>query len=149
MGLGKAVVVEGSLVAFDHRSLQIATKNFSKKFVGGGFCSVFKGTLLDSTVVAVKQFQSVNQGEKQFWTDISTIGIIQHVNLVRLLEFWSEDAKRLLVYDYMSNGSLGSCLFGEKSSYVLNWKARYQIALGIARGPFYLHEKCRDCIWKS
>ncbi|KAF3443805.1 hypothetical protein FNV43_RR13495 [Rhamnella rubrinervis] len=142
---GKAVV-EGSLVAFDYRYLQNATKNFSEKLGGGGFGSVFKGRLPDSNVVAVKQLESVNQGEKQFRTEISTIGTIQHVNLVRLRGFCSQAKKRLLVYDYMSNGSLDSHLFQEKNSNVLEWKTRYQIALGTARGLFYLHEKCRDCI---
>ena len=52
----------------------------------------------------------------------------------------------MLVYDYMSNGSLASQLFGRRSSNVLDWKMRYQIAIGTARGLVYLHEKCRDCI---
>ncbi|XP_048328022.2 G-type lectin S-receptor-like serine/threonine-protein kinase At2g19130 [Ziziphus jujuba] len=138
--------VEGSLMAYDYRYLQNATKNFSEKLGGGGFGSVFKGTLPDQTVIAVKQLESVSQGEKQFRTEVSTIGTIQHVNLVRLRGFCSEGAKRLLVYDYMSNGSLDSHIFREKTSNLLDWKTRYQIALGTARGLYYLHEKCRDCI---
>ncbi|XP_015880992.3 G-type lectin S-receptor-like serine/threonine-protein kinase At2g19130 [Ziziphus jujuba] len=144
--VGTGIEVEGSLVAFEYRYLQNATNNFSERLGGGGFGSVFKGTLQDSTVVAVKQLQSVNQGEKQFRTEISTIGTIQHVNLVRLRGFCSEGTRRLLVYDYMPNGSLDSHLFGEKNSNILSWKTRYQIALRMARGLFYLHEKCRDCI---
>ncbi|KAF3443790.1 hypothetical protein FNV43_RR13480 [Rhamnella rubrinervis] len=142
---GKAVI-EGSLVAFEYRYLQNATKNFSEKLGGGGFGSVFKGTLPDSTVLAVKQLHSVNQGEKQFRTEISTIGTIQHVNLVRLRGFCSDGTKRLLVYDYMPNGSLDGHLFHKKNSSFLKWETRYQIALGTARGLLYLHEKCRDCI---
>ncbi|XP_015881001.3 G-type lectin S-receptor-like serine/threonine-protein kinase At2g19130 [Ziziphus jujuba] len=138
--------VEGSLMAYDYRYLQNATKNFSEKLGGGGFGSVFKGTLPDQTVIAVKQLESFSQGEKQFRTEVSTIGTIQHVNLVRLRGFCSEGAKRLLVYDYMSNGSLDSHIFREKTSNLLDWKTRYQIALGTARGLYYLHEKCRDCI---
>ncbi|PON66948.1 S-receptor-like serine/threonine-protein kinase [Trema orientale] len=144
--VGKGKQVEGSLVAFTYRDLQNATKNFSDKLGGGGFGSVFKGVLADSTVVAVKKLESVSQGEKQFRTEVSTIGTIQHVNLVRLRGFCSEDTKRLLVYDYMCNGSLDSLLFSGSNSNVLEWKTRYQIALGTARGLVYLHEKCRECI---
>jgi hypothetical protein len=141
VGTGKAV--EGSLVAFGYRDLQNATKNFSDKLGGGGFGSVFKGTLSDSTVIAVKKLESISQGEKQFRTEVSTIGTIQHVNLVRLRGFCSEGTRKLLVYDYMPNGSLESHLFHEK---FLDWKTRYQIAIGTARGLYYLHEKCRECI---
>lgn len=144
VGTGKPV--EGSLVAFGYRDLQNATKNFSEKLGGGGFGSVFKGTLGDSSVVAVKKLESISQGEKQFRTEVSTIGTVQHVNLVRLRGFCSEGTKRLLVYDYMPNGSLDFYLFQNKNSKSLDWKMRYQFAVGTARGLTYLHEKCRDCI---
>lgn len=144
IGTGKSM--EGSLMAYGYRDLQNATKNFSNKLGGGGFGSVFKGTLSDSSVIAVKKLEGIGQGEKQFRTEVSTIGTVQHVNLVRLRGFCSEGAKKLLVYDYMPNSSLDSHLFKEKDSNILNWKMRYQIALGTARGLTYLHEKCRDCI---
>ncbi|KAJ7981372.1 S-receptor-like serine/threonine-protein kinase [Quillaja saponaria] len=143
IGTGKAV--EGSLMAYGYRDLQNATKNFSEKLGGGGFGSVFKGALPDSSFIAVKKLESISQGEKQFRTEVCTIGTIQHVNLVRLRGFCSEGTKKLLVYDYMPNGSLDSHLFQGKNS-PLNWKTRYEIALGTARGLTYLHEKCRDCI---
>ncbi|KAL8502232.1 hypothetical protein ACS0TY_021374 [Phlomoides rotata] len=143
---GRSTVVEGSLVAFGYKDLQNATKNFSDKLGGGGFGSVFKGTLPDSTAIAVKKLESITQGEKQFRTEVSTIGTIQHVNLVRLRGFCSEGNKKLLVYEYMVNGSVDSHLFHANESKFLMWKTRYEIALGIARGLSYLHEKCRDCI---
>ncbi|KAK2424470.1 G-type lectin S-receptor serine/threonine-protein kinase [Trifolium repens] len=140
-------LLEGFMVEFGYKDLQNATKNFSEKLGGGGFGSVFKGTLADSSVVAVKKLEVVSQGEKQFRTKVSIIGTMQHVNLVRLRGFCSEGTKRLLVYDYMTNRSLDFHLFLKKdSSEVLDWKMRYQIALGIARGLIYLHEKCEDCI---
>ncbi|KHN41183.1 G-type lectin S-receptor-like serine/threonine-protein kinase At2g19130 [Glycine soja] len=144
--VGTGTSVEGSLMAFSYKDLQNATKNFSDKLGGGGFGSVFKGTLADSSIIAVKKLESISQGEKQFRTEVSTIGTVQHVNLVRLRGFCSEGTKKLLVYDYMPNGSLESKMFYEDSSKVLDWKVRYQIALGTARGLNYLHEKCRDCI---
>ncbi|XP_047326674.1 G-type lectin S-receptor-like serine/threonine-protein kinase At2g19130 [Impatiens glandulifera] len=139
--------VEGYLVAFMYRDLQQATKNFSEKLGGGGFGSVYKGRLPDSTLVAVKKLDSISQGEKQFRMEVSTIGNVQHVNLVRLRGFCSQGNKKLLVYDYMQNGSLDSILFHHNDSKsVLDWKTRYQIAIGIARGLAYLHDMCRDCI---
>ncbi|PPD79901.1 hypothetical protein GOBAR_DD23166 [Gossypium barbadense] len=105
-----------------------------------------EGMLADSSVIAVKQLDSINQGEKQFRTEVSTIETIQHVNLVRLRGFCSDGARKLSVYDYMPKGSLDAHLVHESNSDALDWKTRYQIALGTARGLVYLHEKCRDCI---
>ncbi|KAG9150486.1 hypothetical protein Leryth_010855 [Lithospermum erythrorhizon] len=146
LSIKRAAAAKESLVAFPYRDLQNATKNFSDKLGGGGFGSVFKGKLPDSTEIAVKKLESISQGEKQFRTEVSTIGTIQHVNLVRLRGFCSEGNKKLLVYDYMVNSSLDAHLFHEKESKVFDWKTRYHIALGTARGLHYLHEKCRDCI---
>ncbi|XP_058096291.1 G-type lectin S-receptor-like serine/threonine-protein kinase At2g19130 [Magnolia sinica] len=140
-----STAVTGSLVAFRYTDLRSATNDFAEKLGGGSFGSVFKGTLPDSSVVAVNKLEGLRQGEKQFRSEVSTIGMIQHINLVRLHGFCSEGSKRLLVYDFMPNGSLDSHLF-RKDSDVLDWKTRYQIALGTAKGLAYLHEECRECI---
>ena len=95
--------------------------------------------------IAVKKIRSLEQGDKQFRAEISTIGAIQHVNLLRLRGFCVEVSKRFLVYDYMPKDSLESHLF-QKVSKILDWKTRYHIAIGIAKGLAYLHKKCRDCI---
>jgi serine/threonine protein kinase len=135
----------GTLIAFRYSDLQHVTNNFSERLGGGAFGSVFKGKLPDSTAIAVKRLDGVHQGEKQFRAEVSTIGTVQHVNLVRLLGFCSEGSRRLLVYEFMPKGSLDLQLFlGETTA--LSWATRYQIALGTARGLNYLHEKCRDCI---
>ncbi|KAH1074039.1 hypothetical protein J1N35_026367 [Gossypium stocksii] len=86
------------------------------------------------------------EGREALRTEVSTIGTIQHVNVVRLRGFCSDGARKLLVYDYMPKGSLDAHLFHESNSDALDWKTRYQIALGTARGLVYLHKKCRDCI---
>ncbi|KAJ0966040.1 hypothetical protein J5N97_027178 [Dioscorea zingiberensis] len=138
---------EGSLVVFSYRELEALTKNFSERLGGGGFGSVFKGVLPDKTTIAVKKLEGLRQGEKQFRAEVSTMGTIQHVNLVRLRGFCCEGDKRLLVYDFMPNGSLDSYLTDDHAEQQpLGWKQRYQIAIGTARGLAYLHEQCRDCI---
>ncbi|XP_020577423.1 G-type lectin S-receptor-like serine/threonine-protein kinase At2g19130 [Phalaenopsis equestris] len=136
---------EGPLVRYTYAELQYMTRNFSDKLGGGGFGTVFKGTLPNSNALAVKRLEGVQQGEKQFRTEVSTLGFIQHINLINLRGFCSEGTKRLLVYDYMQNGSLDSHLFKENCK-VLSWRARYEIIKGIARGLAYLHENCRECI---
>ncbi|KAM3714831.1 hypothetical protein ACJW31_01G363600 [Castanea mollissima] len=86
---------------FKYRDLRRATKNFSQKIGEGGFGSVFKGALPNSRAIAVKKIRSLEQGDKQFRAEISTIGAIQHVNLLRLRGFCVEVSKKFLVYDYM------------------------------------------------
>ncbi|KAM0943913.1 putative protein kinase RLK-Pelle-SD-2b family [Dioscorea sansibarensis] len=137
---------EGGLVVFSYRELEHLTKNLSERLGGGGFGSVFKGVLPDNNVIAVKKLEGLRQGEKQFRAEVSTMGTIQHINLVRLRGFCCEGDKRLLVYDFMPNGSLDSYLTDNHAKQTLGWKQRYQIAIGTARGLAYLHEQCRDCI---
>jgi hypothetical protein len=78
------------VIAFRYANLQRATKNFSEKLGGGGFGSVFKGYLGDSFTLAVKRPDGNHQGEKQFRAEVSSIGIIQHINLVKLIGFCCE-----------------------------------------------------------
>nr|CAB3465229.1 unnamed protein product [Digitaria exilis] len=99
----KLVTAEGSVItSFKYRDLQSVTKNFSDKLGGGGFGSVFRGQLPNggTTAIAVKKLEGLRQGEKQFRAEVSTLGTIQHVNLIRLLGFCSEGGDRkLLVYE--------------------------------------------------
>jgi hypothetical protein len=137
------------VTAFKYTELRRATKNFSEKLGEGGFGSVFKGSLTsNSVVIAVKRLDRVHQGEKQFRAEVSSIGIVQHINLVKLIGFCCEDGKWLLVYEHMPNRSLDAHLFQTQgtTSTTLDWRVRYQIALGVARGLAYLHHSCRDCI---
>ncbi|KAG6520628.1 G-type lectin S-receptor-like serine/threonine-protein kinase At2g19130 [Zingiber officinale] len=138
-------VVQNSLVSFMYDELRIATKNFSVELGGGGFGSVFKGSLPGSIDIAVKKLEGLYQGEKQFRAEVSILGVIQHVNLIRLIGFCAQGTKKLLVYEFMPCGSLADQLFRSNSN-VLDWKTRYRIAIGTARGLAYLHEQCRDNI---
>ena len=136
---------DGSLIVFSYGYLAQCTKNYSQKVGMGSFGSVYRGTLPDHTVVAVKRLEGSAQGEKQFRTEVRTLGTIQHVNLVRLRGFCATRHERLLVYDYMPNGSLASVLSGH-SFRLLDWRARFGIMAGVARGLAYLHEQCQERI---
>ncbi|CAL4956797.1 unnamed protein product [Urochloa decumbens] len=136
-----------SLQVYSYGELRAATKNFSERLGGGGFGTVYRGVVNGHTQVAVKKLEGLRQGDKQFRTEVYTLGLIQHVNLVRLLGFCSSGDAKMLVYEYMPNGSLYSYLFGSSSSSPCpSWHDRYGIMLGIARGLAYLHEGCRECI---
>jgi Protein kinase domain/D-mannose binding lectin/PAN-like domain len=141
----KVVNFDYYLSCYTYNQMKNATKSFSTKLGEGGFGCVFKGQLIDYTKIAVKKLKVVGQEEKQFRTEVQTLGMIRHSNLVGLLGFCAEGKRRLLVYEYMPNGSLDSHLFKEGSN-ILSWKNRYKISVGIARGLAYLHEQCRDCI---
>jgi hypothetical protein len=137
--------VEGALAVYSYAQVKRATRNFSNKLGEGGFGCVFKGIMPGSIAVAVKRLKGFGQADKQFRAEVQTLGVIQHTNLIRLLGFCVKGHTRLLVYEYMPNGSLDSHLFSEDSA-LLNWDLRYRIALGIAKGLAYLHEECEDCI---
>ncbi|KAL8200639.1 hypothetical protein R6Q57_011978 [Mikania cordata] len=133
----------GNLRKFQFRELQIATHNFSNKNIlgKGGFGHVYKGQLQDGTYVAVKRLKDGGAagGERQFQTEVEMISLAVHRNLLRLYGFCMTPTEKLLVYPYMSNGSVASRL---KAKPVLDWAIRKKIALGAARGLLYLHEQC-------
>ncbi|KAM3701033.1 hypothetical protein ACJW31_05G142600 [Castanea mollissima] len=133
---------------FSYTELRSATDDFnpSKKLGEGGFGPVFKGTLSDGRIVAVKQLSvASHQGKSQFVTEISTISAVQHRNLVKLYGCCIEGDRRLLVYEYLENRSLDQALFG-KSKLHLDWPTRFSVCLGTARGLAYLHEESRPRI---
>ncbi|KAK8688819.1 hypothetical protein V6N13_087557 [Hibiscus sabdariffa] len=133
----------GNLRRFQFRELQIATHNFSNKNIlgKGGFGNVYKGVLQDGTIVAVKRLKDGNAagGEIQFQTEVEMISLAVHRNLLRLYGFCITSTEKLLVYPYMSNGSVASRLKGKPA---LDWGTRKRIAIGAARGLLYLHEQC-------
>ncbi|KAM3701050.1 hypothetical protein ACJW31_05G143700 [Castanea mollissima] len=133
---------------FSYAELRSATDDFnpSNKLGEGGFGPVFKGTLADGRIVAVKQLSvASHQGRGQFITEISTISAVQHRNLVKLYGCCIEGDRHLLVYEYLENGSLDQALFG-KSKLFLDWPTHFNVCLGTARGHAYLHEESRPRI---
>ncbi|XP_060967326.1 probable LRR receptor-like serine/threonine-protein kinase At1g56140, partial [Cannabis sativa] len=132
-------------LTFRYAELKTATNDFdsSNKLGEGGFGPVYKGTLEDGRVIAVKQLSLTSkQGKSQFVAEIATISAVQHRNLVKLYGCCIEGDKRLLVYEYLENKSLDQALYGNQSLN-LNWSTRFDICLGIARGLAYLHEESR------
>ncbi|XP_058075535.1 G-type lectin S-receptor-like serine/threonine-protein kinase LECRK3 [Magnolia sinica] len=133
-----------NLRCFTYKELEEATGRFKEELGHGAFGTVYKGSFMmpdDSTTsVAVKKLEKVvEEGENEFTTEMTAIGQTHHKNLVQLLGFCDEGPHRLLVYEFMSNGSLSSFLFGGSKP---KWNLRVQIAFGIARGLMYLHEEC-------
>ncbi|KAM7530502.1 hypothetical protein LguiB_033912 [Lonicera macranthoides] len=130
---------------FTFSQIKAATNNFdaANKLGEGGFGSVYKGILLDGTVIAVKQLSSKSrQGNREFVNEIGIISGLQHENLVKLYGCCVEGNQLLLVYEYMENNSLAAALFGPEGSEMnLDWPTRQKICIGIAKGLVFLHEE--------
>ncbi|XAR55814.1 Non-specific serine/threonine protein kinase [Bertholletia excelsa] len=136
--------VPGMPTRFSYEELKLATKNFKSKLGQGGFGSVFEGTLVNGTKIAVKQLHGLGHIKKSFLAEVRTIGSIHHLNLVRLVGYCAEKSQRLLVYEFMCNGSLDQWIFNLNQEIPLDWKTRRKIILDIARGLAYLHEECQQ-----
>lgn len=134
---------------FSYKELELATGGFSKAnfLAEGGFGSVHRGILRDGQAIAVKQHKlASSQGDHEFCSEVEVLSCAQHRNVVMLIGFCVEDKRRLLVYEFICNGSLDSHLYGRKRE-PLEWWARQKVAVGAARGLRYLHEECRvGCI---
>ncbi|KAL4619441.1 hypothetical protein ACB092_06G079600 [Castanea dentata] len=126
--------------------IAIATNKFSSnnKLGEGGFGLVYKGILADGQEIAVKRLsQNSRQGLSEFKNEVKSIAKLQHRNLVRLLGYCIEGEEKVLIYEYMPNGSLDSFIFDQMRSNIIGWSMRFNIICGIARGLLYLHEDSR------
>ncbi|TYH20478.1 hypothetical protein ES288_A05G432700v1 [Gossypium darwinii] len=137
-----------TLRSFTFDELDEATHGFQDELGKGSFGTVYKGILPGdgkSKTIAVKRLEKVNEGETdQIRTEMTVIGRTNHRNLVRLLGFCVEGSRKLLVYEYLGNGSLANFLFNMNKR--PEWKERARIALDVAKGILYLHEECEVCI---
>lgn len=125
------------------------TNNFDENFViGRGACgTVYKAVIQSGQTIAVKKLSSHREGnniDNSFHAEILTLGKIRHRNIVKLYGFCYHQGSNLLLYEYMSRGSLGELLHRESS--MLDWDTRYMIALGAAEGLSYLHHDCKPRI---
>ncbi|CAL4901600.1 unnamed protein product [Urochloa decumbens] len=139
---------EAPLRSYSYQELDHATCGFREPLGRGAFGTVFRGTLHNGErAIAVKRLEKlIEEGEREFQREVRAIGRTSHRNLVRLLGFCHEGANRLLVYEYMSNGSLAERLFvnrggGAGGKEHPSWGERMGIALDVARGLHYLHDE--------
>lgn len=129
--------------------LMKATNNFSKSNIIGSASTgtFYKAVLDDGTSLMVKRLQNTQHSEKEFVSEMDTLGKVKHRNLVPLLGFCMAKKERLLVYKDMPNGTLHDKLHsvseGEKT---LEWPMRLKIGLGAAKGFAWLHHNCNPRI---
>ncbi|XP_073301001.1 probable LRR receptor-like serine/threonine-protein kinase At1g06840 isoform X1 [Primulina huaijiensis] len=134
---------------FSYDEMALATNNFDcTSVVGqGGYGKVYRGTLNDGTVVAIKRaLEGSLQGEKEFLTEIELLSRLHHRNLVSLIGYCDEDDEQMLIYEFMSNGTLRDHLSG-KSKVPLRFAMRVKTALGAAKGVLYLHTEANPPIF--
>ncbi|GMP27537.1 hypothetical protein CsSME_00003481 [Camellia sinensis var. sinensis] len=142
------VVKSISIESFTLASIETATQNYKTLIGEGGFGSVYRGTLLDGQEVAVKVRSATStQGTREFDNELNLLSAIRHENLVQLLGCCCENDQQILVYPFMSNGSLQDRLYGEAAKRkTLDWPTRLSISLGAARGLLYLHTYAGRCV---
>ncbi|OAY31956.1 probable receptor-like serine/threonine-protein kinase At5g57670 [Manihot esculenta] len=131
---------------FSYQEIFEATNAFSpENLVGkGGYAEVYKGVLGDGEKIAVKRLTKTcndERKEKEFLTEIGTIGHVSHPNVLSLLGCCIDNGL-YLIFHFSSRGSVASLLHDEKFP-VVDWKTRYKIAIGTARGLHYLHKGCQ------
>ncbi|XP_061957240.1 L-type lectin-domain containing receptor kinase S.1-like isoform X3 [Populus nigra] len=126
---------------FSYGELSQATNGFSiDQLLGsGGFGKVYRGTLSNNSDIAVKCVNhDSKQGLREFMAEISSMGRLQHKNLVQMRGWCRKASELMLVYDYMPNGSLDRYIF-HKPKKLLNWQQRRQVLADVAEGLNYLH----------
>ncbi|XVF77547.1 hypothetical protein PTKIN_Ptkin14bG0053800 [Pterospermum kingtungense] len=130
---------------FNYKELCTATNSFNpdNQLGEGGFGRVYKGKVESpNQVVAVKQLdRNGYQGNREFLVEVLMLSLLNHPNLVKLVGYCADGDQRILVYEYMANGSLEDHLLDiapEKKP--LDWNTRIKIAVGAAKGLEYLHE---------
>ncbi|KAF8658360.1 hypothetical protein HU200_059408 [Digitaria exilis] len=145
-------LITNNFQRYTYSEIKRATNNFTDVIGSGGSGVVYKGILEDDRVVAVKVLRNVLQSEQEFQSELSVIGRIYHMNLVRMWGCCSEGKHRILVSEHIENGSLAKMLFDDReetpsdATVVLGWNQRFQIALGVAKGLAYLHTECLEWI---
>ncbi|CAA3025078.1 receptor kinase At4g00960 [Olea europaea subsp. europaea] len=131
---------------YDFSTIRTATENVSdaNKLGQGGFGVVYKGKMPKGIEIAVKRLsKDLGQGDLEFKNEVFLLTRLQHGNLVRLLGFSVEGRERLLIYEWVQNGSLDRFIFDPNKHPYLDWGKHYIIIAGVAKGLLYLHEDSR------
>ncbi|XP_071704785.1 receptor-like kinase TMK4 [Rutidosis leptorrhynchoides] len=133
---------------YSYSDVKKMTNMFKQKLGQGGFGSVYKGSLSNGNLVAVKVLSESKGNGEDFINEVVSIGSTSHVNVVSLVGFCCEGHQRALIYEFMSNGSLEKFIYDQDSTSFrqLGWEKLHQIAIGIARGLEYLHSGCNTRI---
>ncbi|GKA59157.1 probably inactive leucine-rich repeat receptor-like protein kinase [Tanacetum coccineum] len=126
-----------------------ATQNFSKEnIIGSGRTGcLYKAVLEDGKSLMLKRLQDTQHSEREFASEMATLGKVKHRNLVPFLGFCIAKKERLLVYKYMENGNLHDKLhpIGDDPIH-LDWPSRLKIGIGAAKGFSWLHHSCKPHI---
>jgi len=143
---GDIQMVEAGNMVISIQVLRNVTNNFSEENIlgWGGFGVVYKGELHDGTKIAVKRMESgviSGKGLTEFKSEIAVLTKVRHRHLVALLGYCLDGNEKLLVYEYMPQGTLSRHIFNwaEEGLKPLEWTRRLTIALDVARGVEYLH----------
>ncbi|CDY40878.1 BnaCnng09690D [Brassica napus] len=127
---------------FKYKELVSVTSDFSPdNFIGiGGSSRVYRGSLSNEREVAVKILKQTEDVLNDFVAEIDIITTLHHKNIISLLGFCVEDKNLLLIYNYLSRGSLEENLHGSKKDMLaFQWRERYKVAMGVAEALDYLH----------
>ncbi|XVF32013.1 hypothetical protein REPUB_Repub17cG0044800 [Reevesia pubescens] len=140
---------EKALSKMNLSDLLKATGSFNKKnIIGSGRTgTMYKGVLEDGTSLMIKRLQDSQHSEKEFASEMATLGSVKHRNLVPLLGFCVAKKERLLVYRYMANGTLNDNLHPvDDANKGMEWSLRLKIGIGAAKGFAWLHHNCNPRI---
>ncbi|TKY69228.1 receptor protein kinase [Spatholobus suberectus] len=135
---------------YSYLEVKKMTNSFKNKLGQGGYGSVYKGRLQNGSLVAVKILSKLKGDGEEFINEVASISMTSHVNIVSLLGFCLDGSKRVLIYEYMPNGSLEKFIYEEKDplrlKLTLNCRTMDNIAIGVAQGLEYLHKGCNTRI---